>query len=277
MESKKWRRANVLAVDDQPANLVALDAVLSDCNLIRASSGEEALSILRSRFDIDLVLMDVQMPVMDGFETSARIKKLPGCEDIPIVFLTAVYHEDPFVKQGYEVGAVDYFSKPFDPELLRVKVGIYASFRQKADLLKEWARQIEESEELLRAGQQLSELAEQLRIGVIVTDPDGSIRGVNSEAGDRRALDWWDGEGRLVAGRSSSLAKAIQHRETAHETCDIRAADGTQRSVLCSASPLREPDGELSGFVIVLRDVTERRRMERELQRHIQKIAPVGC
>jgi CheY-like chemotaxis protein len=173
MDSKRWRRANVLAVDDQPANLVALDAVLSgEFNLVRACAGEEALSILRSRDDIDVILMDVQMPGMDGFEAAARIKRLPGCRDIPIVFVTAVYHEDPFVKQGYEVGAVDYFSKPFDPEILRLKVGIYASFHQKADLLKAWAQQVECSEELLRAGRQYSAMLDRRRGGGVVTGAD---------------------------------------------------------------------------------------------------------
>src|SRR5688572_5567709 len=109
MDSRRWRRANVLAVDDQPANLIALDAVLSDeFDVIRASSGEEALSILRMRDDIDVILMDAQMPVMDGFETAAKVKEIPHCRDTPIVFVTAVYQEDPFVKQGYKAGAVDY-------------------------------------------------------------------------------------------------------------------------------------------------------------------------
>ena len=173
MDSKRWRRANVLAVDDQPANLVTLDAVLSgEFDVIRASSGEEALSILASRDDIDVILMDVQMPGMDGFEAAARVKQLPGCQDIPIVFVTAVYNEDPFVKHGYKVGAVDYFGKPFDPEILRLKVGIYASFHQKADLLKAWAHQVEQSEELLRAGERYSAMLERHRRGAVVTDAD---------------------------------------------------------------------------------------------------------
>ena len=164
MDSRRWRRGNVLAVDDQPANLVALDAVLSaDFNVIRASSGEQALLVLQSRCDVDVILMDVQMPGMDGFETASKIKQLPGCKDVPIVFVTAVYHEDPFVQQGYRVGAVDYFSKPYDPQILRAKVGIYAAFRQKGDLEREWELQVHESEELLKTARQLcSKLEESL-------------------------------------------------------------------------------------------------------------------
>lgn len=279
MDSKKWRRANVLAVDDQPANLVTLDAVLSsDFNLIRASSGEEALSILQARRDIDVILMDAQMPVMDGFETAARVKQRPECRDIPIVFITAVYNDDPFIKQGYKVGAVDYFSKPFDPEILRVKVGIYASFRQKSDLLKEWERQIEESEELLRAGRQFTATLEHLRMGVIVTDTKGRIRHVNAEAADAGLAGWWDRDGRLVEGCSGAMAKALgPSGETEHETCDVRGPDGASRSLLCTASPLRNPDGVAVGTVIIVRDVTERRRMERDLERRIQRLASAGA
>ena len=132
MDSTSLRRANVLAVDDQPANLIALEAVLSPrFNVIRASSGEEALAILATRSDIDVILMDVQMPGLDGFEAALRVKQIPGCEDIPLAFVSAVYIDDPYVKLGYEAGGVDYFNKPLDPEILRMKVGIYASFHQK--------------------------------------------------------------------------------------------------------------------------------------------------
>jgi CheY-like chemotaxis protein len=266
MDAKKWRRAKVLAVDDQPANLVTLDAVLSaDFDVIRASSGEEALSILQSRDDIDVILMDAQMPGMDGFETAARVKQLPNCRDIPIVFVTAVYHEDPFIKQGYKVGAVDYFGKPYDPEILRFKVGIYASFHQKADLLKAWARQVEESEELLRAGRRFSAMLERQRLGAIVTDPAGQIRHVSTEGLDARPLDWSD----LI---SHTLAKG----ETAHETRVARGTDGTPRWIQCTASPLREADGPLAGVVLILRDVTETRFLEQDLERCIQRLASAG-
>jgi len=277
MDPRKWRRANVLAVDDHTANLVALDAVLSpDCDVIRASSGEEALAILHARDDIDVILMDVQMPGMDGFETVAKIKALPRCRDIPIVFITAVYREDPFVKRGYEFGAVDYFSKPFDPEILRVKVGIYAAFRQKSDLLKEWERQLRESEELLHAGRQFSGMLERLRMGVIVTDVAGRICHANPEAIDLGMSEWWDAEGRLLEGRSTSIAHVLAKGETAHETHEILGADGVPRSLLCTASPLHEPGGALAGVVVIVRDVTERNRLEQDLERRIQHLSSAG-
>jgi response regulator RpfG family c-di-GMP phosphodiesterase len=116
------KKANVLAVDDYQPNLVALEVALSaNCKIIEASSGQHAIEILKSRQDIDVILMDVQMPDMDGYETASRIKSMPGCEDIPIIFITAVYKEEPYIRKGYEAGGIDYFSKPFDPEILKMK------------------------------------------------------------------------------------------------------------------------------------------------------------
>src|SRR5262245_23887089 len=110
---------SVLAVDDRPSNLTALESPLhGEFSVNRANSSPEAIEILKSRPDIDIILMDVQMPMLDGFETATRIKQMEGAKDIPIVFITAVYHDDPWIRRGYEVGGVDYISKPFNPELL---------------------------------------------------------------------------------------------------------------------------------------------------------------
>ena len=278
MDAKRWRRANVLAVDDQPSNLITLDAVLSaEFDVIRASSGEQALEILRSRGDIDVILMDAQMPGMDGFETSTRIKQLPECRDIPIVFVTAVYNEDPFIKQGYQVGAVDYFSKPFDPDILRLKVGIYASFHQKADLLKAWARQAQQSEELLRAGRRFSAMLEHLRVSAIVTDTAGRVRHASAEAIDPMLLGWWDADGTLLEGRSTAIQRALTQGEMTHEPCEVRSADGTARTMLCKATPLRGRDGALAGVVVIVCDVTESREMENELERCVRRLVSEGA
>ncbi|HMF85589.1 MAG TPA: response regulator, partial [Nitrospiraceae bacterium] len=107
------RPINLLLVDDHPGNLLALEAVLSDreYNLIMAHSGYEAIELMKTH-EIALVLLDIQMPGMDGYETARQMKLIEGCRDIPIIFITAIYKEDPFIKKGYEVGGIDYFSKP---------------------------------------------------------------------------------------------------------------------------------------------------------------------
>jgi CheY-like chemotaxis protein len=263
----------VLVVDDQPANLVALDAVLSpDFEVTRAQSGEQALSILEARGDIDVILLDVQMPGMDGFEAAARVKHLPGCKDIPIVFVTAVYHKDPFVKQGYQAGAVDYFSKPFDPDVLRAKVGIYAAFRQKSDLLREWERQIQASQELLRTGRAFAAMLERLPMSLVIMDASGRIERMGSEPIDP-ALDWWDAGGALREGRSSAIARIIEEGGTSHETVEVQDAEGASRSLLCTASALRERDGRRTGIALIVRDVTERNRLQLALERQIAGLA----
>ena len=143
-------KPRVLIVDDKPSNLLALDAVLADYDVLSANSGKEALSLLEKN-DVDVIILDIQMPVMDGYETARHIKKMERFHDTPLVFITAIFNEDPHVTKGYEVGAIDYFTKPFDPEILKMKIGIYASFRQKDALLKEKEKRIRELEELLKA------------------------------------------------------------------------------------------------------------------------------
>src|SRR4051812_18319793 len=103
-------KPNILLVDDKPANLMALEVVLgrSDYNLISVESGKAALEVLAKQ-SVDLILLDVQMPGMDGFETAKRVKLISNCEDIPIIFITAIYTENEFIKKGYAAGAVDYF------------------------------------------------------------------------------------------------------------------------------------------------------------------------
>src|SRR5262245_14136243 len=110
----------ILLVDDQAANLVALRAVLEPLkyDLIEARSGPEALQIL-DRTEVALVLLDIQMPGMDGFETAQLIKERYSDRSIPIIFVTGIYQDDPYVLRGYEAGGVDFFGKPFNPMILK--------------------------------------------------------------------------------------------------------------------------------------------------------------
>jgi CheY-like chemotaxis protein len=285
-----FRKANVLAVDDIPGNLLALEAVLSgEYTLHLANSGPEAISFLEKRNDIDVILMDLQMPGMDGFEASARIKKMEGCQDIPIIFITAIYKEDPFIRKGYAVGAVDYFSKPFDPEILKMKVGIYASFRQKAAVLKERERQIRESEELLRVGQKLSSVLESLPVGVMIADTQGrvfqtnevitrifnSVKPMESDTYGE-ILAWWDANGQLIRKQDGLLARALRGESSHNELIHIPTIDGASKTVVCSASPLRGLDGKIVGAVFVMQDVTESKKIQAALEQRITHIISLG-
>src|SRR2546422_320161 len=122
----------VLCVDDREANLIALGAALDGLGyeLTHAGSGAEALSAV-SQCDFAAILLDVQMPVMDGFETARRIREMAHARTTPIIFLTANYPSEDYVLRGYEVGAVDYLFKPLNTQVLRAKVAVFADLYRK--------------------------------------------------------------------------------------------------------------------------------------------------
>jgi CheY-like chemotaxis protein len=137
-------KTNILLVDDLPQNLLALEAILEPLgqNLVQAHSGPEALKNLLTT-DFAVILLDVQMPGMDGFETASHIKRRERTRDIPIIFLTAINREPQHASRGYSAGADDYLAKPFDPWVLRAKVSVFVDLYLKN-------RQLLEQAELLR-------------------------------------------------------------------------------------------------------------------------------
>jgi CheY-like chemotaxis protein len=127
-------------VDDRAENIVALEAILSSLNqtLVPARSGDAALkALLRDEFAV--ILLDVLMPGMDGFETAAYIKRRPRTRDVPIIFLTALDSEADFAFRSYSAGAVDYIAKPFDPWVLRAKVSVFVDLYMKNRQLRQQA------------------------------------------------------------------------------------------------------------------------------------------
>jgi PAS domain S-box-containing protein len=140
-------KVRVLLVDDRPENLLSLEAMLSspEYETISARSGEDALrSLLVS--DCAIILLDVQMPNLDGFETADLIKANPRLKDIPIIFLTALHNDPRYVARGYRAGAVDYITKPIVPEILQSKVAVFAALHRSRQLVLEQAEQLREHE-----------------------------------------------------------------------------------------------------------------------------------
>src|SRR6202047_4024650 len=157
-------KVNILMVDDQPAKLLSYAAILDelDENLLKANSGKEALQHLL-KTDIAVVLMDVSMPDLDGFELADLIRQHPRFQRTAIIFISAVYLTDLDRLKGYERGAVDYISVPVIPELLRAKVSIFAELHRKAKQLENLNRELEQrvterTEELERRAEALQDL-----------------------------------------------------------------------------------------------------------------------
>lgn len=135
--------AAILIVDDMEENLTALEAVLGplDQPIVRARSGEEALkAMLRQEFAV--VLLDLVMPGMDGFETAANIKRLDQTKDVPIILLTGADTDPDYTYRGYAIGAADFVTKPFDPWLLRTKVNVFLDLHRKNHQLAAQAEQL---------------------------------------------------------------------------------------------------------------------------------------
>jgi CheY-like chemotaxis protein len=284
------RKPKVFIVDDKPANHLALAAVLEEDHDLRfANSGPEAIEMLERSPDVDVILMDVHMPEMDGFECALRIKKTERIRDIPIIFVTAVYQDDPFVKRGYEVGGIDYFSKPLDPEILRMKVAAYAGLHLREQVVRERELHIRETEELLRVGRKLSALLESLPVGVLMADVDGRVcqstdtaqRILRADPSDDDAygelLGWWDSSGQMIKNENGPLARALRSAETTHsEPLSIRCLDGTRKTILASVSPLHGLERRIVGAVILIRDVTEAKKIEEDLAQRVTKLIGLG-
>jgi signal transduction histidine kinase/response regulator RpfG family c-di-GMP phosphodiesterase len=141
-------KVSILIVDDRPDKLLGYETILDDLNenLVRANSGKEALRCLLKQ-DFAVILLDVNMPIMDGFETAALIRQRQRSETTPIIFISAVNDTETHVSRGYSIGAVDYILTPVVPEILRAKIAVFVDLFKKTEQVK---RQAEEREKLIR-------------------------------------------------------------------------------------------------------------------------------
>jgi diguanylate cyclase (GGDEF)-like protein/PAS domain S-box-containing protein len=159
-------KINILLVDDRPENLLALEAIIEqeDFNLIKAYSGEEALKCLL-KHEFAAILLDVQMPGIDGFGTAKIIKAREKTKNIPILFITANYMDSEHIFTGYSVGAIDYILKPFDPTILKAKVeGFVDLYKLNKQLVQQADSLREKTKEIEQANLELSKTAAELRV-----------------------------------------------------------------------------------------------------------------
>jgi CheY-like chemotaxis protein len=168
-------QVNVLLVDDHPENLIALEAVLDRLgqNLVKASSGEEALRCLLNQ-DFAVILLDVQMPRMDGFETATLIRQRERSRNTPIIFLTAFSANDNLMFKGYSLGAVDYLLKPIDPVILNSKVSVFVDlFKKNLEVQHQAAQLAAMNTELKQSEERFRTLSACSPVGIFLTDTLG--------------------------------------------------------------------------------------------------------
>jgi signal transduction histidine kinase len=216
---------HILLVDDRPENLFALEAVLEPLgqHLVRATSGEEALRALLVR-DFALILLDVQMPGMNGFETAQLVKARERSRSIPIIFLTAISKEEAYVVRGYEAGAVDYLAKPFNPDVLRSKVAVFVELHHRRE-------QLRRQEHALRAAERRElELAMRTRLLEQEAESAARLERVNRE----------------LAAANATLAE--RQRELEH------AMDTRSRFYASMSHELRTPINAILGYNTLLLD-----------------------
>lgn len=251
-------KINVLLVDDRPENLLALEAILEhqDINLVRASSGEDAL-VQVMRNDFAVILMDVMMPEMSGFETVEWIKQRAKSQHTPIIFLTAIGTGEQDARQGYSLGAVDYLTKPLDADILKAKVGVFIDLYRQAEQIRQQAAMLDETYDAI--------MARDFRTGQIT---------------------FWNGGAERMYGWSKSeiLGQPLHQRLQTVFPCPLaeieqlllvaghwegelehRRRDGAQVKVESRWSLLRNEAGQPRTVVIISKDLT--------VQKHAQEVA----
>ncbi len=286
-------KPKILIVDDQKANLLALNALLTelDANVLQASSGNEAL-FESLNHDFALVLLDVQMPVMDGFEVAEIMRSNNKTKHVPIIFLTAISKEKKNVFKGYESGAVDYLFKPLEPDILLSKVRVFLElYQQKMELfqqketLQEMVLKIEANNQQLlneiseRIGVErqlriLSQAIEQSPVSVIITDTDNKIEFVNSKFEQVTGYTQAEAQGRALCFLKSASTPGFvvdKIRQSVHEgniwrgeLCSVKK-NGKQFWEYLSISPIRSKDGKITNYLSVQEDITQRKEYEEAL------------
>jgi PAS domain S-box-containing protein len=282
------QKMNILMVDDQPAKLLSYEVILADLNenLIKASTASEALNILL-KTDIAVVLMDVSMPDVDGFELADSIRQHPRFQKTAIIFISGVALSDADKIQGYRSGAVDYISVPVIPEVLRAKVGIFVDLHRKTRMLErlnsELERRVEErTEELRESEAQFRTRADLLELAteaIIVRDLEGVIRFWNSGA---EALYGWSRDealGRQLhdllhtvfpVSKTHTEAMLAENKSWEGNLTQITRG-GVELVVACRKTMNREGNAVLE----VNRDITSQMKAEEAL-RESEKLAAMG-
>src|SRR5579863_3297343 len=286
---------NILMVDDQPGKLLTYEAILSDLgeNLIKASSGKEALEKLL-KTDVAVVLMDVSMPEIDGFELAEIIRQHPRFQKTAIIFISAVHLTDLDRLKGYQHGAVDYLSVPIVPEVLRAKVKVFAELHRKnqqlerlnAELEKRVAERTEELEHKALALEELNaELAQkhQELDAIVQTAPDIIFSRNADGARDYISARFYEYTGAPPESgigfgwldyvhsddKQESLSRWMQCVQSGKSyECDyrLRGADSQYRWFRARAVPVRDPEGNILRWYGTCSDIHDSKLLEQSIR-----------
>lgn len=271
-------RIALLLVDDHPENLVALKAVLGDqeeLELVMVGSGNDALRQTLRR-DFALVLLDVQMPGMDGFETAELMRTNPKTRHLPIIFVTAGMNDTQLQFKGYDLGAVDYLIKPFDPHILKSKVRVFCELYQQRRELEAHRSRLEvkvhdRAVQLKNSEERFSQLVTHASVGIYEVDVNGCCQFVNpgwcADAGlsaEEAAGEGWTRT--LHPEDRDSLVAAWQAARDSGKpwSGDFRflRPDGSVTWISGSTTPLRTVRGDIVGYLGNNLNITERKRNE---------------
>lgn len=251
-----------MVVDDRPENIMAIEAVLErpGLEIVKAGSGNEALRLLL-KYDVALVLMDVQMPGMDGFEVAELMRRNRKTQSVPIIFITALSKDPSFAFKGYQSGAVDYLHKPFDPVVLESKVGVFLELaRQRQELIKQL-------EEIRNLQSQNEGLLQALGEAIFAVDASGRITFANPAARELLMLRLEPIEGAQIMDIlttnlqgskdvwiTSEIFLGCRHGNSVSIREGVYARNGAQSvPIELSARPVNPPEDPFAGAVLVVR------------------------
>lgn len=286
---------NILLVDDRRENLLALEAALRPLayNLVHAGSGEEALKQLL-QYDFAAILLDVQMPGMNGFDTARLIKARERSKHIPIIFITAISQAEEHVFSGYSSGAIDYIFKPFHPESLRMKLeGLIAMYKHREQLklhsilLSKRTHELEETNDKLREMTLVLHKAETLNRVIIDTSTDsiltfdrlGYIQSANKAASGMLRYSYSElinmnivelfPDAPAAGEKSAALRKLFPSMDKMIES-ELRRGDGTSLPAELQLSEAVIDENVLT--VCFIRDITERKLLEEERKNQFKRL-----
>ncbi len=271
---KRYTGFKLLAVDDHEHNLYTLRSLINthmDVSVLEATSGRQALEIAMREDGIDLIILDIQMPEMDGFQTASMLKIRKKTRDIPIIFLTAAFKTEEFQQKGYEVGAVDYLLKPIDDTQLINKISTYfrliAKERELNRILEE--KVAERTAELAQAKQYLENIIKYMGEALLVLAPNGEIKSANPAAW--RMLDYEEADllgmaiGDVFEEDADETAGAFMGvwlealiRAGALRQIDARfiAKDGRRVPILFSRTAITDDAGKISDIICIAKDMS---------------------